>query len=205
MTQMSRVPHASADLEDRYPGAHLTEEQKERVRSATATIEELVSTDGMILFALGEALSSLLTTLLQTTAAVAGDEAALEVARRVGLRYGEENYAKYLRNRGLESSAEVFGAYQDYMHTLRGPRHITAWWATHDESNVLVERSDCLYFCGTRGVPDRFVAELEHSITEGYRRVDPALVVENPQCLTQGSPAGCVHRFSFGAAEAEHA
>lgn len=204
MTEMRYAPHRSEILEERYPGAHLTEADKDRVRNATATIEELVSTDGLILFALGEALSSILTTLLDTTAAVGGEAVALEVARQVGLRYGEDNYSKYLRNRGLESGAEVFAAYQDYMHTLRGPRHITAWWATHDESNVLVERSDCLYFCGTRGVPNRYVAELEFNITEGYRRVDPNLVIDNPQCLTKGDN-GCVHRFAFKESTDQHA
>lgn len=204
MDKRNFAPHASADLEDRYPGAHLTEADKDRVRNATATIEELVSTDGLILFGLGEALSSILTTLLDTTAAVGGEHVALEVARQVGLRYGEDNYSKYLRNRGLESNAEVFCAYQDYMHTLRGPRHITAWWASHDDTSVLVERTDCLYFCGRRGVPNKLVAELELSITQGYRRVDPNLVIDNPQCLTKGDAAGCVHRFAFKE-PAEHA
>lgn len=194
---MKRADHASQAIVDRYPGHDLTEEQLDSVRQATATLSELVETDGLILFALGEALSSFVTTLLDTIAELAGDEVALEAARRVGLLYGEGNYTKYLRNRGLTSGPEVFAGYQDYMHTLRGPRHTTALWATYDESTVLVERQDCLYFCGQRGVPNKYVAEMEASIIEGYRRVDPHLMVSNPKCLTKGSPDGCVHHFTF--------
>ncbi|MTD54012.1 hypothetical protein [Amycolatopsis pithecellobii] len=197
MTSEVRAAHASDELSARYPGRDLTDEQKNAVRDATASIEQLVETEGLLTFAVGEALSSFVTGILESVAEIAGEEAAIAAAVQVGHRYGRENYSKYLRNRGLTSSPEVFCAYQDYMHAVRGPRHATALWATYGDDSVTVERSDCLYFSGERGTPNRIVAAMEASIVEGYQQVDPQLRMENPRCLTKGNPEGCLHLFRF--------
>ncbi len=197
MTSEARAAHASDELAARYPGSHLTAEDKDAVRNATASIEQLVDTDGLLLFAVGEALSSFVTSILESVAKVSGEDVAIAAAVEVGHRYGRENYSKYLRNRGLTSGPEVFCAYQDYMHAVRGPRHATALWATCGEDSVTVRRSDCLYFCGERGTPNRIVAAMEASIVEGYQQVDPNLQVENPRCLTKGNTEGCLHLFRF--------
>jgi hypothetical protein len=197
VTSEARAAHASDDLSARYPGSHLTDKQKGAIRDATASIEQLTDTEGLLAFAVGEALSSFVTSILDSVAKIAGEDVAIAAAVEVGHRYGRENYSKYLRNRGLTSSPEVFCAYQDYMHAVRGPRHATALWATYGEDSVTVRRSDCLYFCGERGTPNRIVAAMEASIVEGYQQVDPNLKVENPRCLTKGDPEGCLHLFRF--------
>ncbi len=197
MTMKPR-PYADEKLLETYPGIHLTDEDKRKIDESTVVIPELLSRGDLILYGVGQALSAMVTLFFRKLEEITDERTALDLAYQLGLEHGNANYGRFLRNRGLPGGPESMCEYQDFGHGVRGPRHARALFAVHDDNAVLVKRTDCLYFWGMRGEPNRYVETLEKGIVEGYKQVDPRLDhVENPRCLCKGSAEGCEHRFVF--------
>lgn len=192
------MEYADPALLEAYPGMRLSPEDRAMVDQSTAPVVEILQRPDLIIHALGESLSVIVTAIFEEVAHATGPETALAVARSLGRRHGERNLRRFLENRGLPGGARSFCEYEDYGHALRGPRHVQALFATHDDTTVVVHRSDCLYFCGRRGTPNPYIEALEAGMYEGYAAADPLLErVENPRCLCKGDPDGCEHRFVF--------
>jgi hypothetical protein len=195
---MQQPDYADPKLVDRYLGIDLTDEDKKRVDDAVVPVPELIERPELVLYATGQALSAVITGLFSKVEEILGEEATIELARSYGREHGELNLGKFLRNRNLPGGPESFAMYQDWGHALRGPRHAVALFSYFDDDSVMVRRSDCVYFCGERGTPNKYIANLEGGIVEGYQVVDPSLThFENEKCLCKGSTDGCEHRWYF--------
>lgn len=192
------LEYADPALVERYPGAVLSAQDRRKFDEGSFEVAEILTRPDVLLYGLGQALSVMFTSSFETLAEVVGKEAALDVARQVGRKHAAKNYGQFLKSRGYEGGAKAFCEYQDYGHSLRGPRHVSALFAEYNENSVLVTREDCVYFWGERGQPNKYVEALESGMYEGYREVDPLFEgVENSRCLCKGSPDGCQHLFIF--------
>lgn len=196
---MKTKDYASPKLLESYPGVALTEKDKRQIDESTISIPELMSRPDLILYATGQALSAMVTNFFTKLEEMTDEKTALDLARKLGAEHGAANYGRFLKNRGLSGGPAAFAEYQDFGHAQRGPRHVDACFATYDDTSVVVERTDCVYFCGERGTPNKYVQALEKGMwAEGYPRVDPSWDhVENSYCLCKGSTKGCKHRFVF--------
>ena len=170
-----------------------------KIDEATVRLPELMTRPELVLYAVGQALSATVTRFFTTLERVADEETALKVAHELGAEHGAANYGAFLKNRGLEGGPAAFAEYQDFGHAQRGPRHVDACFAEYDDTTVVVRRTDCVYFWGERGQPNKYVEALEKGMySAGYPSVDPLWShTENTYCLCQGSTQGCEHRFIF--------
>jgi hypothetical protein len=195
---MEPMEYADPALLEAYPAMQLSAADRAKIQDSTASVVEILQRPDLIIHALGESISVIVTALLEQVAEVTSPQTAIAVARGLGRQHGERNLRRFLENRGLPGGARSFCEYEDYGHALRGPRHVQALFARSDETTVVVQRSDCLYFCGRRGKRSPYIEALEAGMYEGYAAADPLLErVENPRCLCKGDADGCEHRFVF--------
>lgn len=196
---MQYLEHADARALETYPGIAITPQERDSVDNATATVKDILLGDGrLVIYGLSQSISAILTYLPEAIERQLGGEKTLRILHNCGKVLGKRNYGLFLTSRGLSGGPRAMCAYQDFVHALRGPRHATALFAKYDRRSVLVERSDCVYFYGTRGKPNRYVKAIEDGMMDGFKEADPSLVeVVNEQCLCLGHPTGCRHRFVF--------
>jgi hypothetical protein len=134
-----------------------------------------------------------------------GDEKALEIAREIGRRYGGGGYATFLKAHGREGdgSARMMALYQDLVHSLRGPKHAAALFATHDEGRCVVKRSECIYYSERAPQNGKYAEAFESGCFEGYCAADKNLIrVEVKHCRYQGAP-GCEQHWVYRDDEAD--
>lgn len=199
---MEQLPYARRELLEHYPGRELTAEQARSVDEFTAEVEEILTSPALVIYGLARSVSAAFTNVFAAVEGSIGEERTLAIAEEFGRAHGRVNFRRFLENRGLTGGPRAMCEYQDWAHALRGPRQATALFASFDETSVVVERTDCVYFFGERGAPNKFVEAIERGMTKGYADVDPSLShVENDRCLCKGSAEGCRHRFVYRAAE----
>ena len=195
---MKPLGYADPKLLESYPGIQLTDEDRRKMDEATVAIEELMARPELIIYGLGQTLSFVLTALFSRLEEMTDEPTALGLARQLGVEFGKTSYGRFLKNRELPGGPSSMCAYQDFAHALKGPRQASALFATYDDRSVLVKRTDCVYFWGTRGEPNKYIQAFEEGAVEGYRQVDPSLDrVETHWCLCKGSSEGCEHLFVF--------
>lgn len=196
---MQNLEHANVQLLGSYPGSQITEQEKDAFDNFTASMDQFLRPDGsLVIYGLSQSLSALLTYLSAAIEEEVGEETTLKILRGFGRAHGMRNYGRFLKTRGVSGGPRAMCEYQDLSHAARGPRQATALFAQYDDNSVLVERTDCAYFMGKRGEPNKYVRAVEDGMIAGYKEIDGSLVdVINDECLCSGSSNGCRHRFVF--------
>jgi hypothetical protein len=201
---MQQLPYARPELLEAYPGRGITEEQKASVDDYTAEVEEILTDPALVIYGLARSVSAAFSNVFARVEAAIGEEQALAIAEDFGRTHGTANYRRFLESRNLAGGPRAMCEYQDWAHALRGPRQATALFASFDDTSVVVERTDCVYYFGERGAGNKYVEAIERGMMHGYTDVDPTLShVENDRCLCKGSAEGCRHRFVFRSAPAD--
>lgn len=170
-----------------YPGSGLTDEQRRQVDEYDFEIGE-ISLDQLV-YSLARQIETNFQTFYTVAEEVVGEEAALEIAREIGRRYGGKGYETLLRARGREhdGSAQMMAVYQDLVHSIRGPKHTSALFAEHDESRCVVHRTECIYFDESRPENGKYTGAFESGCFEGYKAADRNLKrVEVHACRWKG-------------------
>ena len=186
-----------------YPGHRLSDDERARMDAyeidlADVTIDHLV-------YSMGRQIELNFQTFYSVAEEVVGEEKALEIAYEIGRRYGGQGYAKFLAARGEEGSPRMMALYQDLVHSIRGPKHISALYAEHDERRCVVRRRQCVYYNEERPENGKYTGAFEGGCFEGYKAADPNLrEVEVVRCRYRGD-ADCLQHWHFGPAEADEA
>lgn len=193
-----RMPYATQEMLDRYPGAGMTDEQKEMMDQRRGTIEDLVENPGLLIYNLRQQTSQVYSVVFEKLAEVTDEATALKVAYDYGYQRGVRNYSRFLTSHGYDGGPEAFCEYQDYGHAMYG--NPGALWAEYDEEAgvVIVRRSECHTFWGERGTPNKFTRAIEEGVARGQMDVDPYyMAIENPKCISKGDVDGCEHHCIF--------
>ncbi len=180
-----------------YPGAGLPEAERAKMDRYEIPIGQ-VTVDHLI-YSMSRQIERNFQSFYTVAEEVVGAEKAREIAHEIGRRYGGGGYAAFLAAQGTEGegSARMMALYQDLVHSLRGPKHARALFATHDESRCVVRRTHCIYF--SEDVPEngKYAAAFETGCFEGYRAADRNLLrVEVHRCRYQGAD-GCEQHWVY--------
>jgi hypothetical protein len=192
--------HSEPYADDRrlfYPGAGLSAADRERMDRYEVPIDEV--TIDQLIYSMGRQIENNFQSFYTVAEDIVGAEKALEIAREIGRRYGGGGYATFLKANGTEGagSARLMALYQDLVHSLRGPKHAAALFATYDEARCMVKRSDCIYFSERAPENGKYAEAFELGCFEGYRAADRNLLrVEVVQCKYQGAP-GCEQHWVY--------
>jgi hypothetical protein len=193
---MESEPYAN-DLRLFYPGARLTQADREKMDRYEIPIGEL--TIDHLIYSMSRQIENNFQSFYTIAEELVGEEKALEIAHEIGRRYGGGGYATFLKANGRESdgSARMMALYQDLVHSLRGPKHAAALFATHDESRCVVKRSECIYFSERAPQNGKYAEAFESGCFEGYCAADKNLIrVEVKHCRYQGAP-GCEQHWVY--------
>jgi hypothetical protein len=188
-----------------YPGAGLAATDRERMDRYEVPIEEV--TLDQLVYSMGRQIENNFQSFYTVAEDIVGEAQALAIAREIGRRYGGGGYATFLEANGCAGagSARLMARYQDLVHSLRGPKHAAALFATHDESRCVVKRSECIYFSERAPQNGKYAEAFELGCFEGYRAADRNLLrVDVIRCKYQGAP-GCEQHWVYRDDDAEPA
>ena len=180
-----------------YPGERLTSTQREMMDRYEIPIDEL--TIDHLVYSMSRQIENNFQSFYTIAEEVVGAEKALEIAREIGRRYGGGGYATFLKATGSEGagSPRTMALYQDLVHSLRGPKHAAALFATHDENRCIVKRRECIYFSERAPQNGKYAEAFESGCFEGYCAVDSNLLrVEVKHCVYQGA-SGCEQHWVY--------
>lgn len=182
-----------------YPGARLTADERGRMDRYEIPIDE-VTVDHLV-YSMSRQIENNFQSFYTIAEEVVGVEQALEIAKSIGRRYGGGGYATFLKAKGREEgdgSAEMMALYQDLVHSLRGPKHAAALFATWDESRCVVKRRECIYFSEAAPQNGKYAGAFEAGCFEGYMAADRNLLrVEIKHCVWQGGNDGCEQHWVY--------
>ncbi|MEO7371031.1 MAG: hypothetical protein ABIZ69_09220 [Ilumatobacteraceae bacterium] len=194
---MDTEPYANSHLLF-YPGAGLSAAEKEQMDRYEVPIDRV--TVDQLIYSMSRQIENNFQSFYTIAEEVVGEEKALEIAKKIGLRYGGSGYATFLRSQGCaegEGSARMMALYQDLVHSLRGPKHAAALFATYDDSRCIVRRKECIYFSERAPENGKYAGAFEAGCFEGYRNADRNLLrVEVHQCRWMGN-SGCEQHWVY--------
>ena len=180
-----------------YPGRRLSAEERQRMDSYDIEIGEL--TVDHLVYSMSRQIETNFQTFYTVAESVVGAEKAKEIAHEIGRRYGGSGYAKLLAARGLgdRGSARMMALYQDLVHSIRGPKHAAALYATHDDKRCVVKRRECIYFSEEKPENGKYTEAFELGCFEGYKAADKNLLrVEVHKCRYRGD-GGCEQHWVY--------
>jgi hypothetical protein len=180
-----------------YPGAGLTQEQRQQMDRYEIPIDQ-VTVDHLV-YSMSKQIENNFQSFYTIAEEVVGEAQALEIAKQIGRRYGGGGYATFLRAQGCEGegSPRMMALYQDLVHSLRGPKHAAALYATYDESRCVVKRRECIYFSEAAPQNGKYAGAFEAGCFEGYVANDRNLLrVEVKHCVWQGA-GGCEQHWVY--------
>ncbi len=193
---MKREPYAENPLLF-YPGRRLSAEERRRMDSYDIEISE-VTLDHLI-YSMSRQIETNFQTFYTVAESVVGEAKALEIANQIGRRYGGTGYAKLLavHGKGDRGSPRMMALYQDLVHSIRGPKHAAALFASHDEKRCVVKRKECIYFSEDKPENGKYTEAFELGCFEGYKAADKNLLrVEVHKCRYRGD-AGCEQHWVY--------
>jgi len=180
-----------------YPGAGLSPDERGRMDRYEVPIDE-VTIDHLV-YSMSRQIERNFQSFYTVAEEIVGEEKALEIAHEIGRRYGGGGYATFLDAEGSTGagSARSMARYQDLVHSLRGPKHAAALFATHDEDRCIVRRTQCIYFSEDAPENGKYAGAFENGCFEGYRAADANLLrVEVHRCRWQGAD-GCEQHWVY--------
>jgi len=194
--QVKKEPYAHDPLIF-YPGRRLSDEEKRRIDAFELSIGE-VTVDHLV-YAMGRQIENNFQTFYTVAEEIIGDKTALKIAYEIGLRYGGRGYATFLkaRNRGDNGDARMMALYQDFVHSIRGPKHVAALYAEYDDTRCIVRRQECIYYAEAYPQNGKYAGAFEEGCFEGYKRADRNLLrVEVHKCRWKGD-ASCEQHWVY--------
>jgi len=180
-----------------YPGAGLTSDERNRMDRYEIPIDE-VTIDHLV-YSMSRQIENNFQSFYTVAEDLIGAEQALAIAQEIGRRYGGGGYATFLRAHGREGegSPRMMALYQDLVHSLRGPKHAAALFATWDEHRCVVKRQQCIYFSESAPENGKYAGAFEAGCFEGYCAVDRNLLrVDVVHCVWQGA-GGCEQHWVY--------
>jgi hypothetical protein len=180
-----------------YPGAGLSQSERTRMDRYEIPIDE-VTVDHLV-YSMSKQIENNFQSFYTIAEEVVGVDQALEIAKQIGRRYGGGGYATFLRAQGREGdgSPRMMALYQDLVHSLRGPKHAAALYATYDDSRCVVTRRECIYFSEQAPQNGKYAGAFEAGCFEGYVAADRNLLrVEVKHCVWQGA-GGCEQHWVY--------
>ena len=180
-----------------YPGARLSERERERTERYEIKIDEL--TVDHLVYSMSKQIENNFQTFYSTAEDIVGEAKALEIAHEIGRRYGGAGYAQLLRAYGRErrGDPQMMALYQDLVHAIRGPKHAAALFAEWNETECIVRRRQCIYYSEANPANGKYTEAFEAGCFEGYVAADDNLLrVDVVHCLFQ-APGGCEQRWVF--------
>ncbi|OFV80958.1 MAG: hypothetical protein A2W26_05095 [Acidobacteria bacterium RBG_16_64_8] len=180
-----------------YPGRRLSEDEKRRIDNFDLPIDE-VTVDHLV-YSLARQIENNFQTFYAVAEEIVGEEAALKIAYEIGLRYGGRGYAAFLEARGRENDGDprTMVLYQDFVHSIRGPKHTSALYAEYDDTRCVVKRQQCIYYSETYPQNGKYTGAFEAGCFEGYKRADKNLLrVEVHKCRWKGD-ASCEQHWVY--------
>lgn len=180
-----------------YPGRRLSAEERRRMDDYDIEIGE-VSVDHLV-YSMSRQIETNFQTFYTVAESVVGEAKALEIANQIGRRYGGTGYAKLLAAHGLgdRGSPRMMALYQDLVHSIRGPKHAAALFASWDDKRCVVKRRECIYFSEAQPGNGKYTEAFELGCFEGYKAVDKNLLrVEVHRCRYRGD-AGCEQHWVY--------
>jgi len=178
---MKREDYADA-VPFHYPGASLSPARREQLDNLRVPIREITSDD--LVYVMSKQIENNFQNIYSVIEELAGESQAKEIAYQVGLRYGGAGYRKVLEaNDAVDGgSPRTMALYQDLVHYIRGPKHISALFAEYDEERCIVRRRECLYYSEDVPSNGKYTGEFERGACDGYASVDANL--ERTEVLT---------------------
>jgi hypothetical protein len=180
-----------------YPGAGLSPADRERMDNYEVPINEV--TIDQLVYSMSRQIENNFQSFYTVAEDVVGEDKALQIAREIGRRYGGGGYATFLKANGSEGagSPRLMARYQDLVHSLRGPKHAAALFATHDDARCIVRRSECIYFSERAPQNGKYAEAFELGCFDGYCAADRNLLrVEVVHCRYQGAH-GCEQHWVY--------
>ncbi len=180
-----------------YPGARLSDAERQRMESYDIGIDEL--TVDHLVYSMSRQIENNFQSFYTVAEELAGEQTALAIAKEIGRRYGGQGYANLLKARGRPRRGEprMMALYQDLVHAIRGPKHAAALFAEYDDTRCIVRRRQCIYFNEANPQNGKYTEAFEAGCFEGYVAADDNLLrVEVIRCVFQGAD-GCEQHWVF--------
>jgi hypothetical protein len=192
---MVQEPYASDPLLF-YPGRQLSAEERRRIDEYDLEIGDV--TVDQLVYSLGRQIENNFQTFYTVAEDIVGEEKALEIAREIGRRYGGRGYAQLLESRGMSvGSPRMMALYQDLVHSIRGPKHVSALYAEHDDERCIVRRAECIYYNEEHPENGKYTGAFEGGCFQGYVEADENLErVDTIRCRWRGD-ADCEQHWVF--------
>lgn len=193
---MTREPYAD-NQRLFYPGTRLSDEDKGRMDRYEIPIDR-VTVDHLI-YSMSRQVELNFQTFYTVAEEIVGEEAALRIAHEIGRRYGGKGYENLLKAYGRERHGEprTMVLYQDLVHSIRGPKHSSALYAEHTETECIVRRTECIYYNEDNPENGKYTGAFETGCFEGYVAADENLLrVDTHRCRWRGD-ADCEQHWVF--------
>lgn len=185
-----------------YPGT-VSSDRRRELDDLRVAIRDINSDD--LIYSMSKQIENNFQNIYSVAEELVGEESAKEIAYQVGLRYGGAGYKKVLEANGASGagSPRTMALYQDLVHYIRGPKHISALFAEYDEERCIVRRKECLYYSEEHPSNGKYTGEFERGACDGYASVDSNLDhTEVRSCRWRGDSA-CEMHWVFRTRKAE--
>ena len=180
-----------------YPGVHLSDERRRQLDRDEVEPDELTTDD--IVYKLSRMVTGTLYGLMELVEERWGKEAARDLAVEWGRRRGRDNLKRFLKWRGAERlTPELWARFQDYRHLISGPVHAASFLTYEGESEVVLNRTGCLFHDGRPKGMDSYCNPVAEGKFVGYAEVCPELESRHPICKSRGDSDSdhCQVRFT---------
>ena len=181
-----------------YPGVHLSDERRRRLDDDAVEPDELTAED--IIYKLSRMVTGTMYSVMELVEERWGKDAARELVVEWGRRRGRDNLRKFLRQRGeTRLTPELWARFQDYRHLISGPVHANSFLSYEGESDVVLNRTGCLFHDGRPDGMDSYCEPVAQGKFAGYAQECPELESEHPVCKSRGDSDSdhCQVRFSI--------
>ena len=180
-----------------YPGVHLSDERRRRLDEDAVGPDELTTED--IVYKLSRMVTGTMYTMLELIEERWGKDVAREMVTEWGRRRGSENLKRYLDQQGIDRmTPELWARFQDYRHLISGPVHVQSFLSYEGDSEIVLNRSGCLFHDGRPQGMDSYCAPMAEGIFVGYAEACPGLESRHSICKSRGdSESHCQVRFTI--------
>ena len=184
-----------------YPGIHLSDERRRQLDEDEVEADQLTTDD--LFYKLGRMVTGTMYGMMELIEERWGKDAAREVAFEWGRQRARENLKQWLRTRGLKRlTPEIWARFQDYRHIISGPTHSPSFCSYQGESEVVLNRTTCVFHNGRPEGVDSYCAPACDGMFAGYAEACPEFEGGMPVCMSRGtSDSRCQVRFSFSPQE----
>lgn len=184
-------PHQDAT---EYPGANISPERAEKIRKLDIAVEDITVDD--IVYSVSRNGSSIFYLALKLVSDTHGEEAARDIARKIGYTAGRSNYSKMQKRFGVTTlGPERASIYQDTVHLLSGS-DMAYCFSEYDDEKCVVRRTRCSFHTGHPPGTGHYCWFVNEGFKQAYEELDPNLEVTYAKSMTNGD-SYCEHVFRY--------